>query len=70
MGYKVVMKYSDGTVEEDDEVFDTEGEANEYGLNQVSNYQTGGEVLHLSNPGDHPLDAEDTADFEIVEIDD
>ncbi|WP_345377506.1 hypothetical protein [Frondihabitans cladoniiphilus] len=64
------MKYSDGTVEEDDEVFDTEGEANEYGLTQASNYQTGGEVLNLSNPGDYPLDPDDTADFDVIEVDD
>ena len=28
--YKVVMKYADGSTEEDDEVFDTRGEADEY----------------------------------------
>ena len=60
MGFKVVRKYSDGTVEEDDEVFDTEGEANEYGLVQASHYQTGGEILNLSNPGDYPQDTDDT----------
>lgn len=70
MVFKVVMKYSDGTVEEDDEVFDTEEEANEYGLTQAGNYQTGGEVLNLSNPGDYPLDTDDTAAFDVIEIDD
>ncbi|WP_169078663.1 hypothetical protein [Microcella alkalica] len=62
------MKYSDGSSEEDDEIFDTEEEANDYGLAQVSAYATGGEVLHLSNPGDYPLDPDDEADFEIVEV--
>ena len=70
MSFKVIMKYSDGSTEEEDEVFDTEEEANEFGLVQVSNYQTGGEVLHLSNPGDYPLDEDDEADFEVIEVDD
>lgn len=48
------MQYSDGTNEEQDEVFDTE-EA---------------EILNLSNPGDYPLDDYEAPDFEIVEIDD
>jgi hypothetical protein len=70
MSFKIVMKYSDGTIEEDDELFDTAEEANEYGLIQVSNYRSGGAVLHASNPGDHPLDAHDEADFEVIEVDD
>ena len=66
--YKVVMKYSDGTEEEEDEVFDTESAATDYGMNQVSCYSTGGETLHLSNPGDHPLDDDDDVDFEVIEV--
>jgi hypothetical protein len=69
MVFKVVMKYSDGEQEEDDEVFETEAEADEYGQTQVSNYETGGEVLHASNPGDHPQGAEDV-DYEVIETDD
>ncbi len=52
--YKVVMHYSDGTSEEEDEIFETESEANNFGLEQLSNIATGAEVLHLSNPGDYP----------------
>lgn len=69
MSFQIVMKYSDGTTEEDDELFETAEEANQYGLTQVSNYRTGGEVLHESNPGDHPLDADDAADFQVIEVD-
>lgn len=65
--YKVVMRYPDGSSEEEDEIFETEAEAQEHGIEQVSNFRTGGEVLHMSNPGDYPLDDED-ADFDVVEI--
>ncbi|TAP28839.1 hypothetical protein EYR88_00635 [Arthrobacter sp. S41] len=61
------MRYPDGSSEEQDEIFETEQEAENYGLEQCSNYSLGGEVLHMSNPGDYPLEDED-ADFEIVEI--
>lgn len=62
------MRYPDGSSEEQEEIFETEQEAENYGLEQCSNYSLGGEVLHMSNPGDYPLEDED-ADFEIVEID-
>lgn len=69
MSFKVVMKYSDGEREELDEVFETEGEAEEFGLEQVSNFSVGGEILHLSNPGDYPLPSESVeADYEVFEI--
>lgn len=67
--FKVVMKYSDGTTEEDDEVFESEAEANEHGLYLCSCYEEGGEILHMSNPGDYPLDDDDRADFEVIEVD-
>ena len=66
--YKVVIKYPNGTTEEDDEVFESESEATDYGLQQVHNYQTGGEVLHMSNPGDYPLRDDDEVDFEVIEV--
>lgn len=69
MGFKVVLKFSDGSVEEDDEILETEQEANEYGQQQVSSYQAGGEVLNLSNPGDYPLSDDDDVDFEVVAVD-
>lgn len=65
--YKVLMKYPDGTEELDDEVFTSESEANEYGLTCCSDYVQGGEVLHLSNPGDYPADGHDEVDFEVVD---
>lgn len=67
MRYKIVMNYSDGTSEEDDEVFDTAAEAAAYGAVQVENFDAGGEVLHLSNPGDYPL-SDVEADFEVIEV--
>jgi len=65
--YKIVMKYPDGSIEELDEVFETESEAEEYGLYMCSCYSTGGEVLHLSNPGDYPL-SDESADYEVVKM--
>ncbi|WP_228509310.1 hypothetical protein [Herbiconiux sp. VKM Ac-1786] len=65
------MTYSDGDREELDEIFETESEAEEYGLEQVSNFDTGGEVLHLSNPGDYPAPDEGVkADYEVFEVED
>ena len=66
--YKVMMYYPDGTSVEEDNIFDTEEEAREHGLYCCDCYDEGAEVLHLSNPGDYPL-SEDTADFEIIEVD-
>jgi hypothetical protein len=66
--YKVVMCYPDGTREQEDDTFETEAEAEEYGLYQCSCYKQGGEILHLSNPGDYPIN-DDEADFEIIEVD-
>ena len=66
--YKVVICYSDGTREEDDEIFQTESEAYEYGLNLCSYYHAGAEILNLSNAGDYPLHENDDVDFEIIEI--
>lgn len=33
-------------------------------------YHEGMEILHMSNPGDYPLDEDADVDYEIVEIDD
>lgn len=65
--FKVVMKYPDGTSEDEDELFDTQEEANETGMYAVSCYAQGGEVLNMSNPGDYPLD-DGVADFEVIEV--
>ena len=68
--YKVVMEYYTGETEELDEIFDTEEEAEEYGLNCCGNGKAGREILHMSNPGDYPYDEDDEDTFEIIEIDD
>ena len=73
--YKLIVTFSDGEVidsyEEygDDGVFDSEEEAEEYYYNMMSDYDAGGRILNLSNPGDYPLDEdEEDPDYEIVEI--
>lgn len=66
--FRVEMHYPDGSIEEDDEVFESEDDAKARGLQMCSDYSTGGEVLNLSNPGDYPLDDEE-ADFEVIEVD-
>lgn len=63
------MCYSDGTSDEDDGVFNTEEEADEYGQYLCSCYHLGGEILNMSNPGDYPLDEDDDVDYEIIEVD-
>ena len=66
--YQVEMQYSDGTTELDDEIFDTEQEAEEHGLYLCSCYSLGCETLNMSNPGDYPLDEDDDVDFEVIEV--
>ena len=65
--FKVVTIASDGTREEDDEVFETEAEADEYGQKLCSDYSQGGDVLHMHNPGDYP-DTGDEIDYEVIEV--
>ena len=65
--YQVEMQYPDGTTELLDDIYDTYEDAEEAGLENISAYRAGGDVLHLSNPGDYPEDFDD-ADFEIIEI--
>ena len=67
--YQVKYIFSDGTEELDDELYDSEEEANEAGLYGCSCYKTGGEILHMSNPGDYDEpDESDRPDFEIIEV--
>ena len=63
--YKVIF---DG--EEQDEIFYTEEDAEEYALYLRSCTRDGAETLHMSNPGDYDEDECDSMDFEIVEIED
>lgn len=66
--YKVILKFSDGTEEEQPEVFDTEEKANEHGGYLAGCCHLGNEEFHLSNPGDYPEDDEDV-DWDVIEID-
>ena len=68
MGYKVSWE-DQGMADDDDEVFDTEAEAEAYASVQISNLHTGAEVLHLSNPGDYPEGDDEDLEYEIVEVD-
>ena len=68
--YKIIMVYSDGTEEEEDDLFDDQASAEEYAQYLCSCYHQGGEILNMSNPGDYPLDEDDDVDYEIVEVED
>ena len=68
--YKVIMHYSNGISEEEEDIFDTEDDAEEYALYLISCGKEGAEIINLSNPGDYDLDDYDEPDFEIVEFDD
>ena len=65
--YKVLF---DGELE--DEVFDTEEEAEEYALYLSSCSREGAETLHMSNPGDYDYDEDsyESPEYEIIEEDD
>lgn len=64
--YKIIF---DG--EEQDEIFSTEEDAEEYALYLCSCARTGAEILHMSNPGDYEYDENSFEDpeYEIVEVD-
>lgn len=65
--YKVLF---DGELEDD--IFDSEDDADEYGLYLQSCSREGAEILHMSNPGDYDFDVDsfEAPEYEIVEIDD
>lgn len=67
--YKILMQYSDGTSEMEDDVFDIEEEAEKYGGYLVGCCRTGAETLNLSNPGDYPINDYEDPDFEVIEVD-
>lgn len=50
----VSLVFSDGSSVRAEQSFDTEEQAYAYGLQMRSDYNTGGEILHMSNPGDYP----------------
>ncbi len=61
--YKVI--FND---DEQDEVFDSYEEAEDFAMELLTYWHAGGEVLELSNPGDYPYDPDDAPDYEIVEV--
>lgn len=61
--YKVIFED-----DEQDEIFMTEDEAEEYALYLCSCYREGGEILHMSNPVDYD-ECFDDPEYEIIEID-
>lgn len=65
--FKLLMKYPDGTEEEEDELFDSEEEAKEYGDYMISCSREGAETLYMSNPGDYPLEDYEDPDYEVIE---
>ena len=65
MKYGIMM---DGELEDD--VFDTEEEAEEYALYLCSCAREGAEILNMSNPGDYEYDEDsfEEPEYEIVEL--
>lgn len=68
--FKVIYHWSDGSQDEEDELYDSYEEAQEAGFYGLSCRELGAEILNMSNPGDYPIDGEDfdNDDFEIVEL--
>lgn len=64
--YKIVM-----FDEEQDGIFDTENDAEEYASYLCSCARTGAEILHMSNPGDYDYDEEsfEYPEYRIIEFD-
>ena len=57
--------------EEQEQIFDTEEDAEEYALYLCSCEQLGAEIRNMSNPGDYEYDGNEweNSDYEIIEID-
>ena len=53
--------------EEQDEVLDTEEEAEEYCGTLINYWHKGGEILELSNPGDYSYNPDDVPECEVIE---
>lgn len=67
--YKAKVIFPDGSSYLDDNEFETYEHAEAYFGELENHYMTGVETLHLSNPGDYPLEYEELK-FEVIEIDD
>ena len=65
--YKIILED-----EEQDEIFDSQEDAEEYALYLLSCSRLGAEILHMSNPGDYEYDEDEweSPDYEIIEIGD
>lgn len=65
--YTAKIIFDDGETMEIDGVFDTEAEAEEYAIDSISERSQGYEILHMSNPGDYPLEEEvdNEVDYEV-----
>ena len=69
--YRAVVTFPDGDEMTLEELFDNEDDASQAALNAISDWDTGAEVLNMSNPGDYYYDENDidNADYYIEEID-
>ncbi len=58
--------------EEQDEVFDSEEEAEDYALYLISCTKQGAEIMNMSNPGDYEFNEENWEDptYETIEFED
>lgn len=65
--YKIIFEN-----EEQDEIFDSEEEAEDYALYLISCTKQGAEILNMSNPRDYEFDEENWEDptYEIIEFED
>ncbi len=69
--FRAIVTYPGGEEEILEDLFDTEEEAREAALYAISCWDTGAEILNMSNPGDYPYDPDDVndAEYEIEEVD-
>lgn len=65
--YKIIFEN-----EEQDEIFDSEEEAEDYALYLIGCTKQGAEIMNMSNPGDYEFDEENWEDptYEIIEFED
>ncbi|MCI9129429.1 MAG: hypothetical protein HFJ65_03795 [Eggerthellaceae bacterium] len=67
MSFRVNLHFNDGSIVEDDELFDNKEAAFEYGEYLAGCSSLGNEILNMSNPGDYPLDEDEDVEIEVVE---
>lgn len=69
MKYMAIVHLSNGNTLESDGFFDTYEEAFRDGEEIVSDYDAGGVILEMSNPGDYPYEEDKEIEIEVVEVD-